>query len=295
MTKTKYLTPIALLGAVMLSTTAIAGISETVYGTTSNGFLAQWQSDTPGTLDSSVAISGLQSNETIIGIDYRPLDGTLFAVGSSSRLYTIDPTTGAATQVGGGPFSNTVNGAAFGFDFNPTIDRARLVSNSDQNTVLNPNDGMSTGVTSLAYNSGDPNEGLNPNIVHNAYTNSTFGGSSSTTQYAFDSGLDILVTLDNNAGTLNTIGGIGHNITSVGGFDISGVSGVAYAALQTVDGPNSSFYEVDLNTGQTTLIGQIDGGVTITAMTVNIPIPAPGAFALLGLGGLCAGRKRRRN
>jgi len=45
-------------------------------------------------------ITGLQAGETVLGFDYRPATGGLYAIGSTSRLYLINGTTGAATQVG---------------------------------------------------------------------------------------------------------------------------------------------------------------------------------------------------
>lgn len=52
-----------------------------------------------------VSISGLQAGETLAGIDFRPVDGRLYAVGSSSRIYTVDTLTAAATAVGTTPFT----------------------------------------------------------------------------------------------------------------------------------------------------------------------------------------------
>ena len=46
-----------------------------------------------------VSISGLQIGETLVGIDVRPATGVLFGVGSSNRVYTINTSTGLATQV----------------------------------------------------------------------------------------------------------------------------------------------------------------------------------------------------
>jgi hypothetical protein len=57
-------------------------------------------SATPGTILSTVGITGLQGGENILGIDFRPATLTLYGLGSSNRLYTINTTTGAATQVG---------------------------------------------------------------------------------------------------------------------------------------------------------------------------------------------------
>ena len=68
----------------------------------------------------SKSITGLQMSEMILGIDMRPLTGQLYALGSSSRLYTINMATGAATAVGSVPFDPLLKGNSFGFDFNPT-------------------------------------------------------------------------------------------------------------------------------------------------------------------------------
>ena len=44
---------------------------------------------------------GLQRRELIQGIDYRPANNQLYGLGSTGRLYRIDPVTGNATAVGG--------------------------------------------------------------------------------------------------------------------------------------------------------------------------------------------------
>ena len=166
-----------------------------IYGLTLQNSLFVFDSTTPGTIGGSVAITGLQAGEAVLGIDVRPATGQLYALGSTSRLYVIDPVTGAATQVGsGGAF--TLNGAEFGFDFNPTVDRIRVVSDADQNLRLNPNDGTLTATdTALAYASAPPdvNLGANPTVVGSAYTNN-FPGTLATTLYGIDSNLDILLT-----------------------------------------------------------------------------------------------------
>jgi len=70
-------------------------------------------------------ITGLQTGETLYGMDFRPANGQLYAVGSTSRIYTINPSSGLATIVGSGPFSPALEGTDVGFDFNPTVDRIR--------------------------------------------------------------------------------------------------------------------------------------------------------------------------
>ena len=68
-----------------------------IYITTSTNQLLSFDSSTPGTIATNVALTGLQAGETAVGIDFRPANGVLYAVGSGSRLYVINTTTGAAT------------------------------------------------------------------------------------------------------------------------------------------------------------------------------------------------------
>jgi hypothetical protein len=46
-------------------------------------------------------------------------------------------------------FMPVLAGTSFGFDFNPTVDRIRLVSDSGQNLRLNPNSGAGATTTTL--------------------------------------------------------------------------------------------------------------------------------------------------
>src|SRR4051812_36116129 len=106
-----------------------------LYATSGND-IARFDSGATGVV-TSVPITGLQAGESIVGIDVRPATQGLYGVGSSSRVYTLNPLTGTATQVGAaGAF--TLNGTSFAFDFNPTVDRMRVVSNTGQNLRLNP-------------------------------------------------------------------------------------------------------------------------------------------------------------
>jgi len=270
---------------------AVAGSAsaELVYGVTENQTLVSFDSMAPNSVLSGVAISGLEQNESVRGIDFRPATGELYAVGSFNNLYTINLSSGMASSVGSG-FGDALNGTAFGFDFNPTIDRIRVVSDADQNLVLNPNDGTSTPVTSLFYAAGDSGEGVNPNVVGSAYTNSV-AGATSTQLYGIDTGRDVLVTQANSAGTLETVGSLGQDLNDMLGFDISGASGQAYASVMESDLTRSTFWSIDLATGEATQIGEIGGGALVTSIAV---VPTPGAAGLLLTGAAGALARRRR-
>lgn len=258
--------------------------------------------DTSNTMDilNGVSIEGLANNDTIRAIDFRPATGQLYALGSSSRLYTINPTTGDATQVGSGRFSPLLNGSGFGMDFNPTVDRIRVTANTDQNLRIHPDTGLVVAVDgNLNYNAGDPNFGTDPNIVASAYTFSDTDALTGTTLYNIDSVRDVLVIQNPpNTGGLQTVGLLGIDATDRVGFDILTVGGTntAYASvtLATPLGPESAsnFYEINLTTGTATFVGRIGGGEFIRAIAV---VPEPASVGLLAAGAaVLAGRRRRK-
>ena len=253
---------------------------DTIFGLVSGNALVKFSAQAPGmAIGAPIAITGLQPGETILAIDFRPVDGQLYGLGSTSRLYIINTTTGAATVVGGSPFSTALSGSAFGFDFNPTVDRIRVVSDADQNIRLNPITGAVAGSdTNLAYAAGDPNSGQNPNNVGAAYTNN-FAGATTTTLYGIDSTLDILVrqgginvppgTPSPNTGQLFTVGPLGVDTSDLVGFDISACNGTAYASL-TNDG-TARLYTIDLTTGMAVQIGSLPVS-TITDIAVSFRV-----------------------
>jgi uncharacterized protein (TIGR03437 family) len=244
---------------------AVAVRVETVFAVTAGNALVSFNSLTPGTILSTVPISGLQQGETIVGIDFRPASGQLFALGSTSRLYTINTVNGGASPVSTAVLNPALSGTAFGFDFNPVPDRIRVVSDTDQNLRLNPDNGTVAGTdTTLVYATGDLNASANPNAVGAAYTNN-FAGTPSTTLYVIDSNLDIIARQGSpggaptspNLGQLSTIGPLGVNTTNDVGFDISDSSGAAYASLTTAGATQSQFYTVNLLSGAATAVGAI--------------------------------------
>lgn len=277
---------VACLALTAVSAPALAG--HTVFGVTLDQTLVTWDSSAPNAILTGVAINGLASGETIRGIDFRPATGQLYALGSFNNLYTINTMNGTVSSVGAGPFAPALNGSAFGFDFNPTIDRIRVVSDANQNLVLHPDLGTATLATSLFYAPGDPNFGVDPNVVGSAYDNN-FVGTMTSQLYGIDTGLDILVRQANSAGTLTTVGSLGADITNLVGFDISS-NNFAYAASQDVGQSISMFWRINLMTGEATPVGQIGGGIMITSMAV---LPAPSSLAVCGLAGLVATRRRR--
>jgi len=280
--------PIGTLAVAALAGSAPNALAEPVFGVTSNQTLISFDSATPGVIETGAAITGLQPNEQILGIDLRPATNQLYALGSFSNLYVIDMSTGGATPIGDG-FSPSLNGSSFGFDFNPTIDRIRVVSEANQNLVLNPDDGTATQVTDLFYGPGDANEGVDPNVVGASYTNS-FDGAVDTQLYVVDTGLDLLATQANNTGVLGTVGSLGVDVNDSLSFDISGASGIAFASVQDADLGKSTFWMIDLETGGATMVGEIGAGAMVDAIAV---VPAPAGTGLLAIATLALARRRR--
>jgi hypothetical protein len=271
-----------------------------IYGITPDDTLFSFDSETPGTIISGLAMSGfVANNEHIRGIDFRPATGQLYAIGSFGQLYTVNLSTAALTPVGSGIGAANMDGTSFGFDFNPTIDRIRVTSNSDTNLVVNPiTGGLQTTATDLFYGPGDPHFGVNANIVGSAYTNSILGAVPSSSQlYAIDSGIDVLATQANNTGVLGTVGPLlTVNTSDHVGFDIfSPAEGnnTAFASLTPAGGSVSNFYTVNLATGTAVLIGQIDGGTLVTDIAV-VPVPEPTVLGIIGAGAATLALTRRR-
>ena len=197
----------------------------------------------------SKAITGLQVGENILGLDMRPVNGQLYALGSSSRLYTINAASGAAAAVGTTPFATLLNGTNFGFDFNPTVDRIRIVSNNEQNLRANPETGAIAAVDAA----------LNPagmlDVSAAAYTNN-FAGTTTTTLYVLDA-LNKKLYIQNppNNGTLVFVGNLPTDFVDTNGFDIGGTSGRAYALLNNEG--IVGLYNVNLTSAKLKLIRPI--------------------------------------
>lgn len=230
--------------------------------------------EAPALPDSVLFLKGITRGQQIVAIDVRPATGQLYGVGvlgSEAQLYSFNES-GQGTKVGPlfTSLTNTGN-TTFGFDFNPTIDRIRLVSTAGQNLVFHPDTGAVTVATNLFYGPGDGNEGETPAVADIAYDNNVAGAMTSQ-QRGIDLEQDVLVTVANNAGTLGTIGSLGFNAVSSGGFDVSGDTGIGYAILRRNNGRAAQLFEINLGTGQASSIGTpLLGLLPITGLT-TVPV-----------------------
>lgn len=137
----------------MLASAASQAAAEPAVGLTKGtGNLVILDTAAPGAFVSAKPVTGLGEGERLVDIDYRlhPIGepappSQLFGLSvfdgptqDTIRLYTIDIATATASQVAAGvPVVN--DGDRYGIDFNPTVDRVRVVNDGDENLRLNPN------------------------------------------------------------------------------------------------------------------------------------------------------------
>ncbi len=225
------------------------------------GDLIRFHSASPSTIQGTVTITGLQAAETIVGIDVRPADGRLYGVGSSSRLYLLDPLTGVATAVGP-VFSTLLAGTRFGVDFNPTVDRLRVVSDADQNLRINPANGA-------VLVDGPLNPGT-PTIVGAAYLNNV-DGAGTTVLYDIDAGTDLLsVQTPPNNGVLVPVGPLGGRY--LGRRRLRHLAVRQRRLRGAAVGGVSALYTVNLTTGAATFLGAIGTGADVIDGLAAMPL-----------------------
>jgi hypothetical protein len=217
-----------------------------------------------------------------VAIDSRPATGDLIGLGvngNTATLYQIDPGSGAATLIGSA-IVNTIAGAtSYGADFNPTVDRLRVVNNlaSDggggnaNNFRLNPNSGALAAIDPDLDHTGLPGGNANAPEVAVAYTNNV-DGAAATTLLGILSGGDRLV-LNGGAGpgfsTLQNVGLLAVDTSNNAGFDIGGSPEQGFAILEV--GGVSGFYTIDLASGVATLVGNVGNGtLDFGSMTLSI-------------------------
>jgi Domain of unknown function (DUF4394)/Calx-beta domain len=274
-----------LVGAVGSEPTAILDISVStipppdIVGLTPSNKLILFNSLTPSVIIGPIPINALLFGEVVIALDVSPANSEIYGYTNYNRLVLIANIPTGSADVIGSPAN--LAGNEYGFDFNPTADRIRVVNDTDQNIRVNPNDGSLTATDgTLAYAAGDPNFGQNPSITGAAYTNN-FAGATATTLYDIDFNLGILARQNPpNNGTLNTIGPLGVSISAVVGFDIAAANGAAYASFQPPLGGVSNLFTIDLLTGHATSLGVIGGFEAVR----DIAVVRAGSFRFSGDG-----------
>jgi len=254
---------------------------EVIHAVTPGNQLIQFNAGQPQKTLASKPLTGLAAGDTLLGIDYRVAKGQLFGLGASGQLYRIDTKSGAATAIGT-PVGLPAGASEWGFDFNPTVDRIRVVNDAGFNFRIHPDTGAIVDADPAApglqmdgrlhYDAADVNASKAANIVAAGYTYNK-DNDKITTNYALDGKLGVLVhqgskegvqpAISPNTGRLFTVGSLGIGSFDKATLDISDVSNAAYSAITT--GGKSTWYRIDLATGKATRIGTIVDGPVVGA------------------------------
>jgi hypothetical protein len=199
-------------------------------------------------------ITGLVVGDKIVSIDTRPATGALYGLGKNGttlHLYRINAVTGVATKIGGDitvPLSTGASaGTYYAMDFNPVVDRIRVVSNTGDNFRLHP----TTGAVVSADTKLTPPES---DVRAIAYDQNHFG-TTTTTLFGIDAGIDQLVKIGGtngspspNGGAVTAVGalGAGAAVADVVGMEIT-PAGAAYALIERASNPGYTIlFKLDL-------------------------------------------------
>jgi uncharacterized protein with beta-barrel porin domain len=244
---------LSLLAGSCMATAAHAQLISTI---DSSNRLVTVNSSSPGTAVRTTAITGLGAGQSIVAFDARPAAGgrIFYGISNTGQLYAINALSASASAVGA-PIA--LQGTSFGLDFNPTVDRIRLISDTGQNLRINPNTGAVTTDGNLNILIGGQPIMVTGNTAA-AYTNNV-AGATSTTLFVINRETGLLqIQRPPNEGNLDTVvGGLGGQASgNVEGFDISPTGETRVSVVQ--DGV-TRLYSVNLTTGEATLIGQFSG------------------------------------
>ncbi len=261
------------LVATLAALAAAAGRADayTVYAVTAANQLIRFDSGSPGTTLGTVAITGLAPGETILAMDIRPFTGQIYVLGSSNRLYIVQPTTGVASAL---PELSVVLTGAAGLDVDPVTDDFRIVTTSGQNLRLD-NTGaiVSNGVVTAA------------GIAAVAYTNN-FAAPDRATLYGIDAAVNELVRIgglnlpDNGASQDAGVVSRGPwrlrrdsvdlDVSDVASLDITTHDNGAYAVINETTGQSLCRLTLpgETNPGTVTCLGVIAAPQPIVAMAI---------------------------
>ncbi|MEJ7137686.1 DUF4394 domain-containing protein [Amphibiibacter pelophylacis] len=225
-----------------------------------------------------ITLNGAQAGETVVGIDQRPENGLIYAVGSKGTIFTLNAASGKADRVStlmtGEPGMMkplALEGSAFGVDFNPVADRLRVVGNTGQNLRIN----VDTGAT-IVDGRINP-DSLGARISSVAYTNSVKDAKGNangkgTKMYDIDAVKGLLHNQsDPNGGKLEAGVAMGWKATEWNGFDISGKTGQGFAVLANPSG-EVALYTVNVD-AKSMPLGKVgafgDGKTALVGLTLK--------------------------
>ena len=295
---------LALAGAALAPFASAQNAEQSYYLLTADSSLAQVLESRTSTPTAAVPVSGLNVGDRLVAIDVRPQTGRLYGLGQNPKtgtvqLYILQMNSGTASAVALGSAQSFSDAAglpllilanAFDIDFNPSVDRLRVVTTNGMNFRMNPNDGLlldgNFGGAAGSVAGVNPDArlnvgGANAQAMGTAYTNNEIN-TSITTQYTLDHITNQLyIQNPPNAGTLVspltiTVGGVPLDFASDGGLDIqaginaasSGAGAAGDAAAVLISGGISRLYRINLATGVATARGTNLGGLNVIDLAV---------------------------
>ncbi len=285
--------------AVFVPAPSIAAVEgQLAYALTTVGTMISFDTETPAVVRSQVTLSGLAMGQVIVGMDFRPATGDLMGLGYNATtmeysLYNINVTNGLCTPVNATPFMlNLGTGAQVGFDFNPTVDRIRVVAANNVNVRLNPNTGSVAATDmNLTFAATDVNAGVNASVGGAAYTNS-FLGATTTQLFVTDDSLNVLcLQTPPNDGVLNTIGSLGivGNLADLSTdldiyYDHETNTNIAFGVANVAGSVQDALYTFSTTSGAFSIKGNIGLGIAVRDLAIFIDsIPPVSVFEPLVL------------
>jgi hypothetical protein len=144
MSRPRSLLTVALAGllAAVMAVPAAADTNQFA-GILDDGRLVRFTSQAPAALTTPLRPGGLVRGETLVALGGH--QGRLYALGSSARLYAVDPVTARATAVAGGrELASGLRGRRFSLAISADGTRARIVSDVGQDVVVDLATGAET-------------------------------------------------------------------------------------------------------------------------------------------------------
>lgn len=250
----------------------------TVVGLTDDQRLVTFSDDDPSRVRTLGAIRGLTTDAKIVGIDYRPASGNdgdsgdLYGLGDRGGVYTIDEGADATLR---SRLDVALVGTRFGVDFNPVVDRMRIISDTGQNLRHNVDvNGGTLSDGTLTYPG--PPSATATGVSGAAYTNNDRDPGTATTLYDIDSTMNqTVIQSPANAGLLAATGKLGVDAGPEVGFDIystvrSGSTVDVKARASLTVGGRASLYSIALFNGRARSLGTI--GTSSPVVDIAIPL-----------------------
>ena len=244
-----------------------------VVGLTESGKLICFRENDPRDARTIGRIKGLDGDAKIVGIDYRPATGDLYGLGNMGGVYVINDDNARAMLKS--RVNVPLSGTSFGVDFNPTVDRLRIISDTGQNLADNVDANADTVTNTTLTNPGPP-AATALGVTGAAYTNNDADPNTATTLFDIDSTLDqTSIQSPAASGVLVPTGKLGVDTGPAVGSDIySTIRGgttvrVEGFASLTVNG-QSGFYGINLLQGRADSRGSFSARNVVTGIAVPL-------------------------